>query len=171
MRIGFLILAIAGGLRAQPSRAPMATSYWWESKVVVNNLNLSEAQVKQMKETQAAYVGRLMDLRAAVNNAENNLDSIFNQETIDPRKADTAVDQLAHAREDLTRTISQLSLKLRTVLTAEQWQELRDQQAARQAQRSLPGRGRRGGGSTGSKIGSAPPSAQNGKVAPPSPQK
>jgi Spy/CpxP family protein refolding chaperone len=138
----------------------MATSYWWESKVLVNSLNLADAQVKQMKDTQAAYVGRLMDLRSAVNHAESNLDGIFNQEAIDQRKAEAAVDQLAHAREDLTRTISELSLKLRMVLTAEQWQQLRDQQAARQAKRTLPGRGFRSGSST-----------QTGKVAPVTPQK
>jgi Spy/CpxP family protein refolding chaperone len=106
-------------------------------------------------------VGRLKDLRADVNKAESNLDGIFNQDAIDQRKADAAVDQLAHAREDLTRTISQLSLNLRKILTSEQWQQLRDQHAARQSQRVLPGRGRRGA--------SAPPTTQNGKVAPASP--
>jgi Spy/CpxP family protein refolding chaperone len=159
MWTGLLIFAIAGGLWAQPTRPPVATSYWWQSKVVVNSLNLSDGQVKQMNETQAAYVGRLMDLRAAVNKAESNFESIFNQETIDQRKAEAAVDQLAAARGDLTRTISELSLKLRNVLTSEQWQQLRDQQA----QRPLPGRGRRGAG--------GPPSRQTGKVAPASPQK
>jgi Spy/CpxP family protein refolding chaperone len=163
MRTGLLILAIAGGLWAQPARPPMATTYWWQSKLVVNNLNLSDGQIKQMNETQAAYVGRLMDLRGAVNTAENNLQNIFNQETIDQRKASAAVDQLAAARGDLTRTISELSLKLRNVLTAEQWQQLRDQQA----QNPLPGRGRRGGGGKGSKVGSAPPSNQTGKIVPP----
>jgi Spy/CpxP family protein refolding chaperone len=171
MRTGLLILAIAGGLCAQPSPPPVATTYWWQSKVVVNNLNLSDAQIKQMNETQAAYVGRLMDLRSAVNKAESNFESIFNQDTIDQRKADAAKDQLAAARGDLTRTISELSLKLRYVLTSEQWQQLRDQQAERQAQRPPPGRGRRGSGGSGSKVGSAPPSNQSGKIAPPSAQK
>jgi Spy/CpxP family protein refolding chaperone len=172
MRIALLLLVMAGGLSAQPPRPPMATSYWWDSKVVKNSLNLSDTQIKQMNETQAAYVGRLMDLRVAVNSAESNLESIFNQETIDQRKATAAVDQLAHAREDLTRTVSELSLKLRVVLTAEQWQALRDQQAERAAQKGggFPGRGRRGAG-TGGKNGSAPPSTQSGKVAPASPAK
>jgi Spy/CpxP family protein refolding chaperone len=170
MRTGLLILAIAGGLYAQSSPPPVATTYWWQ-KSVVNNLNLSDAQIKQMNETQAAYVGRLMDLRSAVNKAESNFASIFNQDTIDQRKADAAKDQLAAARGDLTRTISELSLKLRYVLTSEQWQQLRDQQAERQAQRPIPGRGRRGGGGSGSKVGSAPPSNQTGKIAPPGAQK
>ena len=165
MRLGLLIpvlgAVLAAGLCAQPPRPPMSTSYWWNNKLVVNSLNLSDAQLKQMNETQAAYVGRLSDLRAAVNKAESNFDSIFNQETIDPRKADAAVDQLAAARGDLTRTISQLSLNLRKILTSDQWQALRDQQAARPAQKGpFPGRGRRGAGPGPTiKNGSAPPTA------------
>ncbi|HEY4361637.1 MAG TPA: periplasmic heavy metal sensor [Bryobacteraceae bacterium] len=158
--IPLLTAVLAAGLWAQPPRPPMSTSYWWESKVVVNNLNLTEAQLKQMNETQAAYVGRLMDLRSAVNKAESNFDSIFNQETIDARKADAAVDQLAAARGDLTRTISQLSLSLRKILTSEQWDALRDQQSSRAQKGPFPGRGRRGAGAGPNlKNGSGPPTA------------
>ena len=55
-------LALAGALLAQPQRPPMATQYWWENKLAVNSLNLSEAQTKQLNTIQASNVSRLMDL-------------------------------------------------------------------------------------------------------------
>ena len=65
--------------------------------------------------------------------AEGNLDDFFNTEgTTDPRRANEAIDRLAAARAELTKVVSQMSLKLRGVLTAQQWQEL---------QRRGPGRG------------------------------
>lgn len=147
-----VLIAMAGALAAQPGRPPMAAQYWWQSRAI-NSLNLSEAQTKQLNTIQSAYVGRLMDLRQAVNRAEKNLDDIFNEPTLDDLKAAAAVDQYANARDNLTRALSELSLKMRGVLTAEQWQELVARQAERQG-RGLSGRGRRGGPPP---EGSAPP--------------
>ena len=48
----------------------------------------------------------------------------FDQNPVDPGKANLAIDRLIAARSDLTRTLSELSLKLRMVLTEQQWQEL-----------------------------------------------
>jgi Spy/CpxP family protein refolding chaperone len=91
---------------------------------------------------------------------------IFNQDSIDQRKADQAVNQLANARGDLTRTLSQMSLKLRNLLTADQWRDLQARQAGRGAPR--PGARRRGPGpvSKGSAPSSAPPTAAPPKAAP-----
>jgi len=162
----FAILAVvsAGGLVAQPQpRPPIATQYWWESRVAMNSLNLTEAQTKQLNSIQAANVNRLMDLRSAVTKAENNLQEVFNQPNADELKADAAVDQYANARDNLTRALTRLSLQMRSVLTDEQWQELAARQAGRPSRGPGPGRGRRGGSpaSAGSGAGTA------NKVAPP----
>ena len=161
----FAVMAIAP-VFAQPPRPPMAAQYWWENRIAVNSLNLSDAQTKQLNAIQSAYVGRLMELREAVNKAEKNLDDLFNEPTVDELKAEAAVDQYANARENLTRTLSQLSLKMRTVLTAEQWQELVARQNGRPGRGPLSGRGRRSspnaaGSGTANKV--SPPPAINGK--------
>jgi len=57
---------------------------------------------------------------------------------VDQRKANEAIDHLATARGELTRTLSQMTLRLRTILTSEQWQELQRRQAQR---RDAPFRG------------------------------
>src|SRR5271163_2378240 len=125
IKVWFAAAAVSGLLMAQPPRPPMATQYaWWESKVAVTRLNLSEAQTKQLNSIQSSYVGRLMELRSAANKAENNLEEMFKQTPSDELKAEAAIDQYANARDNLTRELSRLSLKMRNVLTADQWQEL-----------------------------------------------
>jgi Spy/CpxP family protein refolding chaperone len=150
-------LALAGVLSAQPPRPPIATQDWWRNKVVLTNLNLSEAQTKQLNSIQASYVNQLRDLYAAVNKAESNLEDVFNQASPDEPKAQAVIDQYANAKGDLTRTLSRLGLQMRNVLTADQWQDLQNLQNGR-GPRPGPGRGRRGTGpvsSAPSKVGPA----------------
>jgi Spy/CpxP family protein refolding chaperone len=125
-------------------------SAWWNSPLV-QNLDLSEAQRKEIRTTVREYRGHLMDLREAVQRADSDLEIALNDSSIDRRKANEAIEHLASARGELTRTLSQMTLRLRTVLTTEQWQELQRRQAERQSERR-PGAG-------GHPIPAAPPAA------------
>jgi Spy/CpxP family protein refolding chaperone len=116
---------------------------WWEGDVS-KNANLSEAQQKQVLEIRKEFRPRMMDVQRAVNKADADLAAAFNEDAIDQAKANDAINRLATARAELTRTVSQFSLKLRTVLTAQQWQQL---QGARPPWPDRPG-GRRRGPST-----------------------
>jgi Spy/CpxP family protein refolding chaperone len=66
----------------------------------------------------------LIDVRAEVNKAEIDLQAQFDHDPVDQAKANQAIERLIAARTDLTRTLSQMSLKLRTVLTEQQWRDL-----------------------------------------------
>ena len=138
-----------------PSVTASATFPWWNTPIV-NSLNLSEAQTKQIHMVVDDHRDRLKDLYAAVNKAESDLKTVFNQDPVDQRKGRQAVDALASARGDLTRELSTMSLELRTVLTAQQWQDLQNQ--------PRPGRGTR-------RRGPPPPTGsgpRSGAVNPPS---
>jgi Spy/CpxP family protein refolding chaperone len=80
-----------------------------------------------------------MDLREAVQRADSDLEIALGENPLDQRKANEAIEHLATARGELTRTLSQMTLRLRTILTNEQWQELQRRQAQR---RAAPFRGR-----------------------------
>lgn len=156
-----LAVATAGVVLAQPARPSMVNTPWWDNKLTVNSLNLSEEQTKQLNALQQASVARLMELRGEVLKAETNLNDMFNESEIDQTKAEAAVDQYANARENLTRALSQLSLKMRGVLTAEQWQDLKNRQYGRGGRG--PGRLRRGpppAGSSANKVSPPPYSAK-----------
>jgi Spy/CpxP family protein refolding chaperone len=145
-----LVSLTVGAIFAQPPRPPVATQYWWRNAVTVKSLDLSDAQTKQLNQIQQSYVSRLMDLQAAVNNADRNLEEVFRQATIDDLKAETARDQYANARDNMTRQLTDMSLKMRRVLTAEQWQQLESMESGRVGARGGQGRGRRGPPTNGS---------------------
>ena len=120
---------------------------WWNSPIV-QNLDLTEAQRKDIRGTVREYRGHLLDLREAVQRADSDLGIALGESPVDQRKANEAIEHLATARGELTRTLSRMTLRLRTILTNEQWQELQRRQAQR---RALPLRG--------GEEGSAPPAA------------
>ena len=70
------------------------------------------------------YRPRLKELRGAVQKAEQDLESVFNSDPVNTQKANEAIEHLVAARADLSRTLSQMGLKLRSVLTLQQWQEV-----------------------------------------------
>ena len=120
-RLLLLALLAAGSLFAQMPRNLYA---WWDNKVIVQQLNLSGPEVQGIHAAVTQYRARLMRARANVLDAEQNLEEEFNREPFDQDKTRQAVEQLIAARSDLTRTLCELSLKLRVLLTPEQWKEL-----------------------------------------------
>jgi Spy/CpxP family protein refolding chaperone len=142
MRIAILICLAAVPLLAQ---GPRAMFQWWNSPMV-RDLNLSSDQQQQIRSTLREYRDRVIDLRGAVDKAEGELEDAFNEERLDQRRANDAIDRLATARADMTRVISQMSLRLRGVLTPEQWRELQKRRQDRgpgPGMRRGPGRGQR----------------------------
>ena len=126
-------------------------SPWWNSPLV-QNLDLNEAQQKEIRSTVREYRGHLLDLREAVQRADGDLQVALDQAPLDQKKANDAIDHLATARGELTRTISQMTLRLRTILTDEQWQELQRRQEERR-------RGALGGRGKGGRFGPPPAAA------------
>ena len=116
-----LALLSIGGLYAQMPRGIYA---WWSRPEIARDLNLSPAQRQTIRSTVQQYRPHLLNVRATVNQAEQALAEQFDRNPVDPGKTNEAIERLVDARSDLTRTLTQLSLKLRLVLTEEQWQEL-----------------------------------------------
>ena len=116
----FLAASFSGMLCAQMPHGGV----WWEGKVA-KDLNLTEVQQKQIATIRREYSHKFFDLREVVNKAEGDLDIVFNESPVDQHKSNDAIERLVAARAELFRATSQFELKLRTVLTAEQWQEVK----------------------------------------------
>jgi len=120
-----------------PGRGPRP---WWDSHIS-RDLNLTDAQTKQIQSTQQEFRPRMLELRAAVNKAESDLQTVFDEDPVDQHKASDAIDRLAAARSELTKAVSQMDLRFRMVLTAQQWQQLQQRQRPPRLDRP-PGRRR-----------------------------
>jgi Spy/CpxP family protein refolding chaperone len=141
-----LILAVPAGLSAQGPRGGFFP--WWDSPIV-SGLDLTDTQRTQIRSVTREYRGRMMEVRAAVQKAESDLDEVFNEDTVDQRRGAEAIDRLTKARAEMTRSVSEMSLRMRAVLTTQQWQELQRRQRDQQARIENVGRGAgslRGGG-------------------------
>ena len=120
-RVIILLLVAAGTLAAQ---MPKGIYAWWGRPEIRRDLNLSPQQQRQIQATVRDFRPHLIDVRAAVERAEVELQAQFDRDPIDEARTNQAIGRLIEARSDLTRTLSELSLKLRMVLTEKQWQEL-----------------------------------------------
>jgi Spy/CpxP family protein refolding chaperone len=119
-----LLLALLFPLMgAWPLAAQNPNFGWWNSQVT-RDLHLSQDQEKQIREIVSSYRGQLIDARAAVQKAEGDLQDILNSDHVDLKQSQPTIDKLANARAEATRVFTEMSLKLRTVLTLDQWHEL-----------------------------------------------
>ena len=124
-----LVLLLSCSLFAQ---MPKSLYAWWSKPVITRQLNLTNLQRQQIRATIIQFRPHLIDIRAEISKAEIDVEAQFDHDPVDQAKANQAIERLIAARSDLTRTLSQLSLKLRTVLTEQQWRDL---------QRLRPGQG------------------------------
>lgn len=120
MRLAIWILAPAV-LCAQP---PHGRGFRLNPEVA-KQLNLTDGQTRQMDQVNQEFRQRLFALRDDVNKAEAAVDAVFNVDPVDQAKGNEAIDRLSAARNELFKATSQRDLKIRTILTAQQWQQLK----------------------------------------------
>jgi Spy/CpxP family protein refolding chaperone len=133
-RVILICLLFSFPLSAQLPRRFYA---WWSSPVA-ENLNLSAEQQKRVRNTLKEYRPHLQDIRTAVDAAEQDVEEQFNADPIEPQRVDKAIERLIAARAELTRTLTQMSLKLRTVLTHQQWEELQNRRPGKEKENPQP---------------------------------
>ena len=109
------------------------------------DLNLSEAQQKQIDGICKESFKKVYDLRENTRKAEAELQAAFDESPVDQQKSNDAIEHLAAARSELFRATSQMDLKIRTVLTDEQWQQLKKRERRGPGRPGGPGGFRRGG--------------------------
>jgi Spy/CpxP family protein refolding chaperone len=125
---------------------------WWD-RPIARNLNLTPEQTKQVQAAVREYRDRLIEERASVQKAEANLRDLMDEDQVNEARTREAIDKVVAARGELMRSVSQMALRMRTVLTPEQWQRVR----RRAVQQIIQRRQQRGAGMMGGQP--APPRA------------
>src|SRR5579864_5469484 len=125
-----------GGAQGQRvTQEPSSGFFPWWASPIVNGLDLTDSQRTQIRSVIREYRGRMVEVRGAVQKAETDLDEVFNEDTVDQRRGSEAIDRLTKARADMTKSVSEMSLRMRALLTPQQWQELRQRQASQRERR------------------------------------
>jgi Spy/CpxP family protein refolding chaperone len=126
---------------ASPAFAQMpGTIAWWNSPIA-RDLGLTDQQNQQIRVTVREARAHLVQLQGTVQVAEAELRDEMNQERVDPHKAGDAIEKVVAARSELMRSVSQLALRLRLILTPAQWQELQKREVERPRQQMRRGLG------------------------------
>jgi Spy/CpxP family protein refolding chaperone len=123
----------------QGQRPKPEMTAWWDQPIA-RDLGLSDQQNGQIRATVADSRGRLIQLRAAVDTAESVLHDLMDQQTVDMGRAQAAIDQVVATHAEMMRAVAQMSLKLRSILTYAQWQQLEQRES--QPPPPLPGQPR-----------------------------
>lgn len=97
---------------------------WWKNSVVVKELQLTDAQVKQIEQTFLEYRLKLIDLRADVERQETKLQPLLEADQPNEQQVGSQVDAVVAARGKLEKTNTMMMLAIRRVLSVEQWKKL-----------------------------------------------
>ncbi len=105
-----------------PHHGPFGT--WWKNSEVVKELQLTDAQVKQIEQTFLDYRLKLIDLRADVERQETKLQPLLEADQPSEQQVGSQVDAVVAARGKLEKTNTMMMLAIRRVLSVEQWKKL-----------------------------------------------
>ena len=97
---------------------------WWKNSEIAKELNLTDAQQKQLEKTFLDYRMKLVDLNANLDRQELKLEPLISADTLDENAVSQQLDQVVAARGRLEKSNAMMHVAMRKVLNQEQWKKL-----------------------------------------------
>jgi Spy/CpxP family protein refolding chaperone len=97
---------------------------WWKNSDVVKELQLTDAQIKQIEQTFTDYRLKLIDLRADMERQETKLQPLLEADQPNEQQVSSQLDAVLAARARLEKANALMMLAIRHVLTVDQWKKL-----------------------------------------------
>jgi len=97
---------------------------WWKNSDIVQELGLSQEQVKQIEGTFYDHRLKLIDLNANVEREETRLQPLMEADTVNEAQIGPQIDKVLAARTALEKANVMMMLSIRKVLTVDQWKKL-----------------------------------------------
>ena len=117
-------LLVATGLAAQPLGVPPGR--WWERPQVAEQLALTAEQKARLEALSVENARGMIDVKGSVEKAELDLRVAAEAEPFDAAKVRAAFRTVQQARTRLENERFEALLRVREVLSAEQWRQLRE---------------------------------------------
>jgi TonB family protein len=99
---------------------------WWKNSEIVNNLQLSEAQVNRIEQTFLHHRPALSDLYEKLQRREFELKMLMKADPINESKILSQIELVAASRTALEKANSSMLLDLRKDISKEQWEKLQE---------------------------------------------
>ena len=103
---------------------------WWRNSDIAQKLNLTDQQKSQLEQSFNQQKDQLKDLRDALQKEEAKLQELMNADSVQDAQIIAQIDATQSARAKLQRNFAMMALQFRKILTADQWKQLREQEAA-----------------------------------------
>lgn len=134
---------------------------WWNNPTVIEKLKLSDDQRREMDTILLDHREKLIDMRAAVEKAELQLEPLVGADQPNEGQILAQIDKVAQARAELEKANARFLLALRAKLTPEQWNNLKSMRTERMERMRnadrMERRHRPDGGDGGKPQGPPPP--------------
>ena len=98
---------------------------WWYNPKVVQNLNLTQNEIRQLDQLYVDSYRRLIELKNAVEREQFELDTLVSKKTVDDAKVREQFKRLESARTDLADERLRFVIGVREIIGANRFQQLK----------------------------------------------
>jgi Spy/CpxP family protein refolding chaperone len=98
---------------------------WWYNQKVVQNLNLTQNEIRQLDQLYVDSYRRLIELKNAVEREQFELDTLVSKKTVDDAKVREQFKRLESARTDLADERLRFVIGVREIIGANRFQQLK----------------------------------------------
>ena len=98
---------------------------WWYNQTVVQNLGLTQSEIRQIDQLYVDSHRRLIELKNAVEREQFELDTLLGKKTVDDAKVRQQFKRLESARTDLADERLRFVIGIREIIGADRFQQLK----------------------------------------------
>ena len=98
---------------------------WWYNQNVVQNLNLTQSEIRQLDQLYVDSHRRLIELKNSVEREQFELDTLLSKKTVDDAKVRQQFKRLESARTDLADERLRFVIGVREIIGADRFQQLK----------------------------------------------
>jgi Spy/CpxP family protein refolding chaperone len=122
--IGILLMTIIN-LPGLAAGQDVPSGKWWYNQKVVQNLNLTQNEIRQLDQLYVDSHRKLIQLKNAVEREQFELDTLLGKKKVDDAKVRDQFKRLENARTDLANERLGFVIRVREIIGAERFQQLK----------------------------------------------
>lgn len=120
-----LLLIFMINLPGLASGQDVPSGKWWYNQKIVQNLNLTQNEIRQLDQLYVKSHRKLIKLKNAVEREQFELDTLLGQKKVDDAKVRKQFKRLESARTDLADERLGFIIRVREIIGVERFQQLK----------------------------------------------